>query len=115
MFAVLPLIAWVWSSREASLFPVPIAVTFAGTSIVSVPFACRCVAAPPESAGLYVEPAPTMNLSRRSGVLFVPSQRTKPLGIETIDPFQIRIMPLTTSGPTKAIGSESLRKSAVRP
>lgn len=38
---------------------------------------------PPVLSSL-LEPAPMINLSRRSGVLFEPSQRTQPVGIAEV-------------------------------
>ena len=48
---------------------------------------------PPVAATAYELPAPTINLSRKSGVLFRPSQMTQPLGILAVDPDQSAITP----------------------
>jgi hypothetical protein len=49
-------------------------------------------ALPPAAATAYADPAPITNLSRKFGVLLVPSHITHPLGIDAIDPLHI-IMP----------------------
>lgn len=51
-------------------------------------------ALPPVTPGLYVLPAPTMNLSRRSGVPLVPLHSNQPEGMEAIDPDHMTITPL---------------------
>ena len=54
-------------------------------------------ALPPVAPTAYVEPAPTTNLFRRSGVLDVPSHNKNPLGIEAVLPDQSIIMPDTNA------------------
>ena len=48
---------------------------------------------PPVLPTEYPLPAPTTNLSLRSGVLFDPLQRTQPDGIDPVLPDQITITP----------------------
>jgi hypothetical protein len=59
------------------------------------------------SATAYVEPAPTTNLSLRSGVPLEPLQRYQPDGTEATEPDQIMIPPLgnaaATAVATKAV------------
>ena len=59
---------------------------------------------PPVAPTEYAEPAPTMNLSCRFGVPFVPSHKYQPLGIAAIDPDHM-IMP--PDGNTAATASET--------
>ena len=81
----------------------------------TLPIACKCpgsvtvevavcvwlgkeaFALPPVAFTAYVEPAPTTNLSRRSGVLDAPLHNSQPLGIEAALPDQIIIMPATNA------------------
>lgn len=60
-------------------------------------------ALPPVAATAYVLPAPTMNLSRKSGVLFVPSHKSQPVGMEAILPYHMVITPVGMMSRTKAV------------
>ena len=65
-------------------------------SVVETEFVCEwlgicavvsvTVFTPPVAFTAYVVPAPTTNLSRKSGVPAVPSHSVQPVGLETIEP-----------------------------
>lgn len=69
---------------------------------------CIWFTEPPVSAGEYVSPAPTKNLSRKSGVKRVPSHKRQVNGISAIAPDQSFMVPRGKSRCTKGVGSERL-------
>ena len=60
-------------------------------------------ALPPVAATPYVLPAPTINLSRKSGVLFAPSHKNQPLGMDAILPYHMVITPVGMMSRTNAV------------
>jgi hypothetical protein len=70
-------------------------------SVTELLAVCECettmaLALPPVLPGVYVVPAPTTNLSRKSGVLLAPLHNNHPVGILATEPDHMTMTPVGT-------------------